>query len=439
MNKILIVDDDKNHRTMLKSHLAEWGWEVAEAENGKEALASIEPKSPAAILLDARMPIMDGFETLRELRQRRPEIPAIMMTAYSDISGAVDAMRSGAYDYQTKPLDLAKLKIALDGAISGASPRRKSQSGNYGIIGDSQSMRDLIGMIGKIGPTNATVLIQGESGSGKELVAKALHMANGRKNGPFVAVNCGALTPSLAVAELFGHEKGAFTGADRKRRGLFAEANGGTIFLDEIGEAPPELQVKLLRVLQEKEVLPAGGSRPIPVNCRIIAATNRDLVREVKKGTFREDLYYRLNVMPLSIPPLRERRSDIPLMAAEFARKFAKKNGRKFEGFSKEALMALSEYEWPGNARELENAMERSVILMPGEYIGLNDLPDIVRSGQRMKAPDKSESAAIDDCSTLEEVEKNVILRVLEKTGYNKSETARMLGISRKTLHTKLA
>lgn len=424
---------------MLRANLEESGYLCEEAENGERALDMLGKRDepPRAVLLDARMPVMDGFETLRRARREFPDIPVVMMTAYSDISDAVDAIRLGAFDYQTKPLDLTKLKLSLENAIRGPEPGEKNREDkNYGIIGESPAIRELIGMIAKIGPTNATTLIQGESGSGKELVARAIHKAGGRRDGPFVAVNCGALSPSLAASELFGHEKGAFTGADRKRQGLFLEADRGSIFLDEIGETPPDLQVKLLRVLQEREVLPVGGRKPSPINCRIIAATNRDLAEEVKKGSFREDLYYRLNVISLNIPPLRERKSDIPLLAREFANKFAVANGARFEDISPDALDALGRYDWPGNARELANVMERSVILMPGEYIGLMELPEHIRKLEKSSA--SGDWANLDNNPTLEEIEKNVILSVLKKVDNNKSEAARLLGIARKTLHARL-
>ena len=442
MIKILIVDDDKNHRRMLKANLEEQGYFYEEAENGKIALDKLNNggESPRAILLDARMPVMDGFETLRRARQDFPTIPIIMMTAYSDISDAVDAIRLGAFDYQTKPLDITKLKLSIENAVGAKDEEKAREEKNYGIIGESRSIRELLDMIAKIGPTNATTLIQGESGAGKELVARAIHKASGRREGPFVAVNCGALAPSLAASELFGHEKGAFTGADRKRPGLFLEADRGSIFLDEIGETPPDLQVKLLRALQEREVLPVGGRKPIPINCRIIAATNRDLAEEVKKGAFREDLYYRLNVISLNIPPLRERKSDIPLLAREFAKKFATANGARFEDISSDAIDALSRYDWPGNARELENVMERAIILMPGEYIGLMELPEHIRKLEKNFASDDKnvDWGNLDNNPTLEEIEKKVILSVLKKVDNNKSEAARLLGIARKTLHTKL-
>lgn len=431
---ILIADDDRRHREMLCALLEGWGYAVATAEDGQKAVDYCKKRKPDVALLDVRMPKKDGLTAFSEIRAENGDLPVLIMTAYSDIPAAVEAIKAGAYDYLAKPLDFERLKICLANifAIS-TSPITHKESGKSSkgeILGESAPMRELQEMIRTIAPTSATVLVTGESGVGKELVARAVHRASGRK-GEFVAVNCGAFTETLLASELFGHEKGAFTGADKKHEGLFARANGGTIFLDEVGEMSPAMQVKLLRVLQEKEVLAVGALKPVAVDARVIAATNRDLAREVEEGRFREDLYYRLNVVSLTPPPLRDRGRDIALLANNFAENFAAANRKSFGGIDDDAMRKLLAWHWPGNVRELENVMERAVILMTGGTITERQLPE------RMLAA--APSLPSDGVPTLDEVERAVILRALEKFGNNKTETAKALGITRKTLHAKLA
>lgn len=440
---VLIAEDDKAHREALERLLKDWGYNVRLASDGAEAIKICRDTPPPDLaLLDVRMPRKDGMEVLREIKESRPELPVILMTAYSEIPDAVDSIREGAFDYLAKPLDFSKLRITLRNAAVQAGLIRENEKlkkdaekGRRGVLGVAPATLKFLDLIDVIAPSEAPVLILGESGVGKELAARAVHAASAHANGPFVAINCGALTESLLTSELFGHEKGAFTGADKKRDGLFLEAGTGSVFLDEIGETPPAMQVKLLRVLQEREVIPAGGSRPTPIKCRVIAATNRDLAEEVKKGNFREDLYYRLNVAPVRVPPLRERREDIPLLARAFAEKFAGENHKNFKSLTPEALEILRKWPWPGNVRELQNTMERAIILMTGEYVGKRELPD--RMLERAPAARMEESEFAED-GTLAEIERKIILRTLEKLNGNKTETAKALGITRKTLHAKL-
>ncbi|WP_300908193.1 sigma-54 dependent transcriptional regulator [uncultured Desulfovibrio sp.] len=441
---ILVADDDATHREMLGTLLHEWGYAVGEAVDGEQAVALCREQSFDLALMDVRMPQKTGLEALKDIKAHNPALPVLIMTAFSDVAAAVEAIKAGAYDYLTKPLDFEKLKVVLRNVFAHVGLIEKNASlsrslaateARSDMVGRGAAMSALWEMIRTIAPTDATVLITGESGTGKELVARAVHAASRRAQGPFVAVNCAALTESLLASELFGHEKGAFTGADKKHEGHFLKADGGTIFLDEIGEMPLSMQVKLLRVIQEREVLSVGGNRAEPVDVRIVAATNRDLAREVDAGNFRQDLYYRLNVVSLALPPLRERADDIPLLAQHFMNRFAAKNNKRIKGFTPGAMDRLVRYAWPGNVRELENVIERASILLLGEHISERELPE------RLKAPEQGE--ALDDilesdCLTLDDVERAVILKTLKRFGGNKTEAARALGITRKTLHARL-
>jgi two-component system response regulator HydG len=433
--KILVVDDDRSHRFMLHSMFKEWGWDVDEADDGTTAVEAVEERPFDAILMDVRMAKMDGMEALRRIHAFNPAIPVVIMTAYSSVDAAVEAIKIGAHDYLTKPLDFERLRLTLARALDhrqvieekeGAKDREKGVLEHTGIIGTSPVMIELLDMLSFVAPTEATVLITGESGTGKELIASALHNNSSRKQGPFVKVNCAALVENLLESELFGHEKGAFTGADRRRDGKFVQADGGTLFLDEIGETSSAMQVKLLRVLQEHELQRVGGQEVVEVDVRLLAATNRILEDEVKEGRFREDLYYRLNVVSLHVPALRERQEDVPLLAEHFLTLFAEKNNRNVAGITPGCMDILIHYPWPGNVRELENAMERGVIL---------PIPII-------KWADQESGAIGSDLSnlpsSLEEAEKMVILKTLDEVDGNKSEAARRLGITRKTLLSKL-
>jgi two-component system response regulator HydG len=400
------------------------------------------------ILMDVRMAEMSGIEALKKIKNHNPAIPILIMTAYSSIESAVEALKEGAYDYLTKPLDYEILKLTLERALEHLGLKNEIRSLKEkinadfvlkNIIGKSRPMKDLIDMLAMIAPSEATVLITGESGTGKELIARSIHYNSNRKEHPIVVVNCAALTDTLLESELFGHEKGAFTGADRQREGRFMQADKGTIFLDEIGETSPTMQAKLLRVIQEREIQRVGGEQTLHVDIRILAATNLILEEEVRKGNFREDLYYRLSVISLNVPPLRDRVGDIPLLAQHFMQKYADKNRKQVRGFSPLAMDMLLKHAWPGNVRELENTIERAVILLSGDYITEKALPlNITRlySGNDEMVTSRSMDVAN---RTLEDIEKEAILSTLEATDGNKSETARRLGINRKTLHKKLS
>ncbi|WP_428559334.1 MAG: sigma-54-dependent transcriptional regulator [Solidesulfovibrio sp. DCME] len=444
--KILVVDDDAGHLSMLRTVLSGWGYLPEGATDGEQAVAMVRGKAYDAVLLDVRMAGMGGMEALSRIREYNPAVPVIIMTAYSSVETAVSALKTGAYDYLTKPLDLDVLRLTLDRALDhmrlaaeNETLRRKLATGVAGpeIIGASKAMRELFTLIGMVAPTEATVLVTGESGTGKELVARAIHAGSARAGGSLVAVNCAALSETLLESELFGHEKGAFTGAEKRREGRFMAADKGSIFLDEIGEIAQPVQAKLLRVIQEREIQRVGGDRPIGVDVRILAATNRDLKKEVEAGRFREDLYYRLNVVSVPVPPLRERCEDIPLLAQHFLLRFAEKNRKRIKGFTPSAMDHLVRCPWPGNVRELENAVERAVILSVGEYVTERELP-LCEGGHPVEGPAEAGGATGLAGRPLDDVEREVILATLASCGGNKSEAARVLGITRATLHKKL-
>ena len=439
---ILIVDDDSPHRSMLRTVLRGWGYAVEEAEDGAAAVEQVKARAFDAVLTDVRMARLDGIAALREIREWNPSIPVLIMTAWSSVQNAVDALRLGAYDYLTKPLELDELKLALERALDHTRLARESQEPGRAqseasslLLGRSEAMRELVEMVETVAPTEATVLVSGESGTGKELVARAIQAASTRRDKPFVTINCAALAENLLESELFGHEKGAFTGADRRREGRFVQAHGGTLFLDEIGEMPLSLQAKLLRVLQQGEVQRVGCDETIKVDVRVIAATNRVLADEVAAGRFREDLFYRLNVIGLEVPPLRARREDIPLLASTFLERHAAANRKTIKGFTPQAMDAMLRYGWPGNVRELENAVERAVILSGGEYVAERALPLAV---QNAPVPDADGEELALGSMSLEDVERKAIEATLRETEDNKSEAARGLGITRATLHSKL-
>lgn len=440
---LLVVDDDQNHRETLRTLLEEWGYATVGAASGEAAVALCREQPFDLILMDVRMSGMSGIEATRAIRAYNPAIPIVIMTAYSDVENAVEALKSGAYDYLTKPLAFDALKPALERALDHAALRdevrvlRDSLSSSFdtrNVIGKSPAMRQLLGMVSAIAPSEATVLITGESGTGKEVAARLIHANSNRRNGPYVAVNCAALSETLLESELFGHEKGAFTGAEKRREGRFLAADKGTIFLDEVGEIPLAMQVKLLRVIQERELQRVGGDQTVKVDVRILAATNRDLRQEVEEGRFRQDLYYRLNVVSLQLPPLRERSEDIPLLAMHFLKMFAERNAKIVKGFTPAAMDRLLKYSWPGNVRELENAVERAVVLLIGEYVSERELPpSLTEESEAGKTPKRDFGNM-----TLEEIERMAVLDTLEQVGGNKSEAARRLGINRKTLLAKL-
>lgn len=441
---ILIVDDDTAHRTMLKTLIREWGYGIREADDGETAVAAVKEEAFDIILMDIKMVRMSGLEALPYIKAFNPAIPVIIMTAYSSVETAVEALKNGAWDYLIKPLDFEKLKLALrralehSGLIEENKRLRASLLGQFDrgrIIGQSPAIVRLTEVIAQVAPSEATVLISGESGTGKELVASAIHFNSPRKEGPLIKINCAAITDTLLESELFGHEKGAFTGADKRKEGKFVQANGGTLFLDEIGEMPLPMQAKLLRVLQEREITRVGGDSVIPVDVRVVAATNRDLATSVKNGEFREDLYYRLNVVDMNLPPLRDRRDDISLLASRFMTSFAEKNKKDIKGFTPRAMDTLIRYDWPGNVRELMNMIERAVVLSRAEWLEEQDFSiRLTPEQQQYKVANEIEFPD----EPLDEMEKRAIASMLDRTGGNKSEASRRLGITRKTLHKKL-
>ena len=446
-SSILVVDDDDAHRSMLRTMLRSWGFTVEEATDGDEAVERVRERAFDAVLSDVRMARMDGIHALKAMLEYNPALPVVLMTAYSSVETAVDALRLGAYDYLVKPLDFDLLRETLEQAIERSQHSVENRelrrqlteaSASQEIIGRSDQLKRMLGFIETVAPTEATVLITGESGTGKELVARALHTASTRADKPLVTVNCAALTETLLESELFGHEKGAFTGADRRREGRFVQANGGTLFLDEIGEMPLQLQAKLLRALQQGEIQRVGSDIPITVDVRVIAATNRNLLREAQEKRFREDLFFRLNVISIEVPALRQRGDDIPLLAAYFLQRFAERNRKSIKGFSPQALDSMRRYQWPGNVRELENAVERAVILCCGDLVTPAELPDTVaHAPEPEEAPETAEAISLAGMA-LEDVERLAIEDTMRQTGDNKSEAARRLGITRATLHNKL-
>ncbi len=446
-HSVLVVDDDKAHRTMLRKLLAGWSFEVEEADDGKTAVEAVEEEPFDLVLMDIRMIKVSGIEALERIKALNPAIPVILMTAYSSVETAVEALKKGAYDYLTKPLDFDKLKITMERAMEHIHLKEENrllkesleiQFDRRNIIGNSPSMVLLLETAARVAPSEATVLIEGESGTGKELIAGAVHFNSPRKSGPFIKINCAAITETLLESELFGHEKGSFTGADRKKEGKFVQANQGSLFLDEIGEMSLTMQAKLLRVLQDREVTRVGGDSIVKVDVRVIAATNQDLKERIKNGEFREDLYYRLNVVGIRLPPLRQRKEDIPLLAQHFLDKFSQKNRKQVKGFTPRAMNHMIRHEWPGNVRELMNAVERGVVLTRSEFLDHEALPVLSEGSGDECLLYESFAASEMAGKPLEEVEKEAVLSTLKACGGNKSQAARQLGITRKTLHTKL-
>ncbi len=434
-NIILVVDDDLAHRTMLRTLLSGWGYTVVDVDDGEGAIGEAREKPFDLILMDIRMIRVSGLEALATIKAYNPAIPILIMTAYASVETAVEALKSGAYDYLTKPLDFTELRLTMERAMDHSRLKeenkmlRETLSNRFdrvNLIGRSRPMTKLLETVALVAPAEATVLITGESGTGKEMIAGAIHFNSPRRGGPFIKINCAALAETLLESELFGHEKGAFTGADRRKEGKFRQAEGGTLLLDEVSEMSLAMQVKLLRVLQEREITRVGGEEAIKIDVRLIAATNRDLISIVEAGRFREDLYYRLNVVNLEVPSLKERKEDIPLIAQHYLKLFADKNHKTIKGFTPQAMDRLLKYIWPGNVRELINAVERCVVLSRSEYLTAEELLFL----RDKTTPEEPQS--------LEEVERDTILKILKMAGGNKSEAARQLGITRRTLHKKL-
>ena len=438
---ILIVDDEKNTREGLVRALR-GEYAVAEAENGQRALEWLETHVADVVLSDLRMPGLDGLDLLSRLLGRESKPIVILLTAFGSVETAVEAMKRGAYDFLAKPVNLDRLDLLLRRALAerrlGDENRRlkaqlDSKYGFENIIGASPAMQEVFETIRQAAPTRATVLIQGESGTGKELVARALHQCSPRRDGPFVPVHCAALAPTLLESELFGHEKGAFTGATERRRGRFELADGGTLFLDEIGEIDPALQVKILRVLEERKFERVGGTETLHVDVRLVAATNRDLRARVAEGAFREDLFYRLHVVNLTLPPLRERTGDVVLLAQHYLKTLAAENGKKPPAISPEAMDVLQAYAWPGNVRELRNVIERLVVLGTGDRLTVADLPAAVRDGAAGGLAIPSRAGRV-----LRDAERQLIADALRRHRDNRTKAAQDLGISRRTLHRKI-
>lgn len=441
-SKILIADDEINMIWALKKVLTKEGYEVTSADDGLKAIECFKKQEPDLVILDLKMPKMDGMEVLENIKRMNPKIPVILITAHGSTKLAVDAMKLGALDYISKPFDIEELRVIIRKALEYKSLndevsylRNKLKEDNPKIIYKSKIMDDLLNLVYKVAPTDATVLVLAESGTGKELIANALHEYSNRSKGPLIKINCGALPENLLESELFGYEKGAFTGAASRKKGKFELAQGGTIFLDEIGEISEAMQIKLLRVLQEKEFERVGGEETIKGDFRVIAATNKDLKEMVDNKEFREDLYYRLNVIPINIPALRNRREDIPLLIDYFIEKYSAQMGKSKMKISNSALEKMINYKWKGNIRELQNIIERCVILSWGNEITEDLLPEDIKGA--LSTVD-SNYVLPDEGILLEEVERNLIIQALERTELNQTKAAKLLGITRHTLLYRL-
>ncbi|GAB4320454.1 MAG: sigma-54 dependent transcriptional regulator [Candidatus Sumerlaeia bacterium] len=440
--RIIVADDEKHTRDGLKWALEGDKREVALAANGKEALERLEATGADILLTDLKMPQMNGLDLLKEVKKRYPETDVVILTGHGTVESAVEAMKEGAYDYLTKPVNIDELNLLIDRLMLQRRLRaenaelRQALDERFGfenIIGRSPAMEQVFRVVRQVAPTTATVLIQGESGTGKELIARAIHYNSPRRHRPFVAINCGALSATLLESELFGHEKGAFTHAIKQKPGRFELADGGTILLDEIGETSMEFQVKILRVLQEQEFERVGGIEKIKVDVRVLTATNKNLEELVSEGRFREDLFYRLNVVRVVLPPLRERREDIPLLIEHFTRQFCRQHGKDVT-LSPRAIAQLQQYSWPGNVRQLRNVIEGLIVMATTRQIGPDDLPPEIRQ----TSGDDSQFVKVRLGSTLKDAEKEIIQATLQRVKGNKAKAARLLGIGRKTLYQKM-
>jgi len=450
--KILVIDDDADSLASVVAALRRDGYEVTSSADPKEGLARLVKDGADVVLTDLRMPGLTGMEVIRHVVRENPGVPVVVLTAYGTVESAVEAVRSGASDYLLKPVGIPQLRAAVFKALKERRKNRELESkdreierlreeagrfaGSSGIIGSSRAMEEVLRKIRLVAPTRMNVLIQGESGTGKELVAREIHAQSPRREKPFVAVNCAAIPETLLESEMFGHERGAFTGAIAARPGKFEMAEGGTLFLDEIGEISPSLQAKLLRAIEQKEMTRVGGSQVIRVDVRILAATNQDLKERVERTTFREDLFYRLNVFNITVPPLRDRREDIPKLAERFLSDVSQENALPRKRLSPEAHRLLLSYRWPGNVRELRNAMETSALVSGGDTIGKEDLPPEI--GKGLLPPSSPEPIPLPAPKTLQEIEREAIRSALVETGGNKTRAARILGIGLRTLHRKV-
>ncbi len=442
---ILIIDDEQTQREVLTGYLRKKGYHILSADSGEEGIRLVRKNPVDIVLSDFKMPDKTGLEVLEEVKKINPEVSFVIITAYSTVETAVKAMRMGAYDYISKPVDLDELDLLIEKIVENRNLKSEIQNLKSqlqekhkitSIISQSPRMQEVLSISSRAAESSASILITGENGTGKEVLAKAIHYISPRKDGPFVAVNIPALSENLLESELFGHEKGSFTGADRMRRGRFEVASGGTIFLDEIGDIPPSMQVKLLRVLQEREIERVGGTEKIPVDVRIISATNRNLEQKIKEGSFREDLFYRLNIVTICIPPLHDRREDILPLIEFFTEKFARQNNKEGMEISKEAVDILLKYNFPGNVRELENIIERSVVLSRGSLITLSDLPMNVRGFRAEASAGQSEGETLND--KIESLEKSMIYDALAKMNGNQTQAGKLLGITERNLRYKM-
>jgi len=442
--RILVVDDEKSMCQFLSIMLRKEGYEITTVNDGESAIEEIRNSRYDVVLTDIKMGGMDGIDVLRELKRIDPTIPVVIMTAYASQKTAIEAVNRGAFHYLIKHAKNDEIKMVVRNALDMKRVRSenamlkkqiKKTSDLKTIIGKSEEIQKVFNLVDKVSDTDSTILIVGESGTGKELIARAIHYRSMRANGPFVSINCGALPEGLLESELFGHVKGSFTGAIRDKEGLFKVAQGGTFFLDEIGETSPTIQVKLLRVLQEREVIPVGGTNPLKVDVRIVAATNADLEKAIKQERFRTDLYYRLNVIPVHLPPLRKRRDDVPLLVNHFLGRYndtVAENRQK--AITQEAMEVLAAYDWPGNVRELENVVERAVILEESDHITVSALPDKLRFREASSQRLITERAQV----TLEELEREYLIKVLNDTGWQKKKASAILGINASTLYRKI-
>jgi DNA-binding NtrC family response regulator len=441
--RILVVEDEEGMREFLRILLSKEGYDVVTCESGEQAIERFKGENFNAVITDIKMPGMNGMELLAAVKDMDPFMPVVVMTGHASMETAIESVNKGAFAYLLKESRNEEIKQMVRQAVEMRKLRKenkflrqelKRNHTGRPIVGKSEKMRQVFALVDKVAETDSTILISGESGTGKELVAREIHYKSFRADGPFVSINCGALPETLLESELFGHVKGSFTGAVRDKEGLLAVARGGTFFLDEVGETSPAIQVKLLRVLQEREIIPVGGVKPIKVDVRLIAATNADLERDVESGKFRADLYYRLNVIPIRIPPLRERKDDIALLVDHFLKTCCEGANRTQKTLAPEAFEVLMRYDWPGNVRELENALERAVILQEGRVIMVEDLPDRLRRSPA----ERQESVVSTSNLTLEELEKEYLLKVLDETGWHKKRAASILGINASTLYRKL-
>jgi DNA-binding NtrC family response regulator len=446
IRRVLVADDELNMRRVLEAMLRREGYEVITAANGQEALGGMNA-GVHTVITDLKMPVLDGMALLKKLSSDYPDVPVVMITAHGSVENAVEAVKLGAFDYLEKPFEQEQIRQVVAKAINtyslsrqNARPEEPSVRGRFRLVGQSAAIRQIYGVVEKVASTPSTVLITGESGTGKELIARALHENSARHAGPFIKINCAAIPKTLMESELFGYEKGAFTGAVGAKPGRFELAHGGTLFLDEIGEIPVEMQVKLLRVLQESEFERVGGIKTIKVDVRLVTATNRDLLQDISDGSFREDLYYRLNVVPIHIPPLRERREDIPLLLEHFLSKFNDRLKKQIGSVSADAISRMVSYHWPGNIRELENMMERTMLFCEGPEIRVSDLPPEIGGLPAAAAPAAPGAASLKEAvrAETERVERELIQKALDETGGNVTQAARKLKISRKSLQTKM-